>query len=109
RAPCAHGMAKLHAVAGVAFAADHAADTVKLGSHALIGGDDLVEGVRDLADKAKLIAGKAYSEIAVTHRLEDAQKLARIERGLLEAAGDFRKDGDGGGRGASVTVRGGLT
>ena len=47
----------MHALAGLALAADDLADALELLRHALVGGDDLVEGVGDLAADADLVAG----------------------------------------------------
>ena len=56
-APGAVRQAELDALAGLAFAADDLADALELLRHALVGGDDLVEGVGDLAEDADLVAG----------------------------------------------------
>ena len=51
-APGAVRQAELDALAGLAFAADDLADMFELLRHPLVGGDDLVEGVGDLAGEA---------------------------------------------------------
>ncbi len=79
------------ALSGFAFAADDLADALQLLCHALIGGDDFVEGVGNLALDADVIAGHPNREIAGAHRLQRVQQiLQRIGlsvRGLL-APGD---------------------
>ena len=51
-APGAAREAEAHALPGLAFAADDLADALELLRHALVGGDDVVEGVGDLAEDA---------------------------------------------------------
>ena len=55
-APGAARQAEPDALAGLALAADDLADALELLRHALVGGDDLVEGVGDLAHDADLVA-----------------------------------------------------
>src|SRR4029077_19311478 len=77
--PRAGGQAELEALARLSFAADHLADPLELLCHPLIGGDDLVEGVGDLAFDAEVIAGHAHGEIAASHRLQCLKQfLGRI-------------------------------
>ena len=52
------------------FAADHLADAFELLRHALVGGDDLVEGVGDLALDPEIVAAHAHGEIAGAHGLQ---------------------------------------
>ncbi len=79
---------ELDALPGLAFAADDLADALQLLRHALVGGDDLVEGVGDLALDAEVIAGHPHREIARAHRLQCVQQiLHRI--GLAVGAGWF--------------------
>jgi hypothetical protein len=49
---------------------DHLADALELQRHALVGGDDLVESVGDLADETDPVTGHARREIADPHRLQ---------------------------------------
>ncbi len=77
-APGAAGQAEPHALAGLAFAADHLADALELLRHALVGGDDLVEGVGDLAGDADLVAGHADGEVADAHGLQGMQEVVQI-------------------------------
>ena len=70
--------AEPHALAGLALAADHLADSLELLRHALVGGDDLVEGIGDLAREADLVARQAHREIADAHGLQRMQELAEL-------------------------------
>ena len=54
---------------------DHLADALELLRHALVGGDDFVESVGDLALDAEMIAGHAHREIAGAHRLQGVQQI----------------------------------
>ena len=74
-APGAAGNAELHALAGLALAADDLPDTLELLRHALVGGGDLVEGVGDLFTIAGLLTGHADRKIARAHRLQGGQEL----------------------------------
>jgi hypothetical protein len=94
-APGAIRQAELDALAGLALAADDMADAVELLRHALVGGDDLVEGVRDLAEDAGLAARHAYREIAHAHGLQRIQELVQFGR---RAARELPFGGDGVGR-----------
>ena len=67
------------AMAGLAFLADHLAGALQLARHALVGRDDLVERVGDLAADAGLVAGQPHGEVAVAHRLQRAQQLLQID------------------------------
>ena len=74
-APGAVGKAEAHALAGPAFAAHHLPDPFELLGHALVGADDLVKGVGDLAHDADPVAGHAHREIADPHRLQGVKKF----------------------------------
>ena len=52
------------ALAGLAFFADGLADALQLARHLLVGGDDVVEGVGDLAFKAGPGDGQPDGEVA---------------------------------------------
>jgi hypothetical protein len=52
---------------------------LELACQSLIRGDDLVEGVGDLAREAGMITREAHREIAVADRLQGAQQLTLIE------------------------------
>ena len=73
--PRAAGKAELDALAGLAFAADHLADALELLRHPLVGGDDFVEGIGDLALDAEMVAGHSHREVAAAHRLQRVQQI----------------------------------
>ena len=77
-APGAFRQAKAHALASLALAAHHLPNALELPRHALVGGDDLIEGVGDLAHEADLVAGHAHREIADAHCLQGMQELAEL-------------------------------
>src|SRR6185437_7473685 len=81
-APGAARQAEFYAVARLAFAADDFARAFELVRHTLIGRDDLVEGVGDLADNAVVVPRHAYGEVAGAHGLERVQELVEF-RGVL--------------------------
>ena len=76
-APGAVRQAKTNALPGLAFAADHLADPLDLLGHALVGGDDFIKGIGDLAHDADAVAGHAHREIADPHRLQRMQQLGQ--------------------------------
>ena len=57
--------------------------------NALIGGDDGIEGVADLARHAGLRPGQAHGKIAGLHGMQRGQQLAQVEVGC--AAGLLRR------------------
>ena len=69
---------KPHARARLAFAADDLADPLELLRHPLVGGDDLVEGVGDLALQADLVARHANREIAGARELQRREQVAQV-------------------------------
>ena len=71
---------------GLAFPADQRAGALELLRHALIGGDDLVEGFGDLAGDAFVIAGHADGKVAGAHRLQRLQQFMHFGRGFAVAA-----------------------
>ena len=77
-APGALRQAEAHALAGLAFAAHHLPNALELTRHALVGGDDLIEGIGDLAHDADLVARHAHREIADAHGLQGMQELAEL-------------------------------
>ena len=91
-APGAARNAEPHALPGLAFLADQLADPLELLRHALVGGDDLVEGVGDLAGDAELVARHADREIADPHRLERCEQLM-MAAGSIDAVGRVFRDG----------------
>src|SRR4051812_9739396 len=84
--PGAGGQPELHALARLALAAHHLADQLELLRHALIGGDDVVESVGELAVDAEIVAAHAHGEIAVAHGLQGEQQFCP-GIGLRHAAG----------------------
>ena len=66
--------------------ADALADALELLRHALVGGDDLVERVGDLAVDADVIAGHAHRKVADAHRLQRLQQFVHFGRGFAVAA-----------------------
>ena len=79
--------AELDALLGLALAADALADALELLRHALVGGDDLVEGVGDLAFDAEPVARHADREVADPHGLQCGQKLVGMEGPLAVHGG----------------------
>ena len=78
---------KSHAFTGLAFLADRLPDALELRRHLLVGGDDFVEGVGDLAGQACPGTGQAHGEISVFHGLEILQNDGKaIGRGRLKSA-----------------------
>ena len=73
QAPC--DSRELDALAGLALAPDDLADMLELLRHALVGRDDLVEGVGDLAGEAGPVARQPHREVADPHRLQRVQQL----------------------------------
>ena len=70
--------AELDALPGLALLADDGADPLQLAGHPGVGGDDLVEGVGDLALEAGPVAGQPHREVAVAHGLQRAQELRHL-------------------------------
>ncbi len=85
------GHAELDALAGLALAADDLADALELLGHALVGGDDLVEGVGDLAGDADVVAGHADGEVAGPHGLQGMQEFVQFARGFAVGVGGYRR------------------
>ena len=78
-APGALAAAEADAVADLARLADQLADAFELGGHPVVGGDDGVEGVGDLAGEADAVAREAHGEVSVAHRLQGEQQLSRLQ------------------------------
>ena len=70
--------AEADALLGLAFLADPLADALELLRHALVGGDDLVERVGDLAFDADAVARHANRKVANPHRLQRRQQLMQL-------------------------------
>src|SRR5207244_827928 len=88
-APCALRVVEAGALAGLALAADDLADALELLRDLLVGGDDLVERVGDLAVDALEVAREPDGEVAAAHLLQRAQELALVEHrdGIAQALG----------------------
>src|SRR5215469_2468685 len=67
-------MIEADALARLALLAHDLAHLLELLCHALVGGDDLVEAIGDLAGDAGLVARQANREIADAHRLEGVEQ-----------------------------------
>src|SRR5262245_28234475 len=80
-APGAVRQAELHPLAGLAFATHDMADALELLRHALVGGDDLVEGVGNLAEDPDLVARHADGEVAHAHGLQRIQQIVQLGHG----------------------------
>ena len=52
-------------------------DALELLRHSLVGGDDFIEGIGDLALDAEMVAGHSHREIAASHRLQRLQQFLR--------------------------------
>jgi hypothetical protein len=75
-APGAAGLAEAQALAGLALAADDLAHLFQFPGHPLIGGDDVVECVRDLARQPDLVARQADRKVADPHRLQRMEQAS---------------------------------
>ena len=80
------------ALLGLAFLADDLTHALELLGHRLIGADDIVDRVGDLADQTRPVPGQPHREVAVTDGDEHAQQLAKLlltsghaDRGALPA------------------------
>ncbi|MGT2437520.1 hypothetical protein ACU4GH_18695 [Bradyrhizobium betae] len=71
--------AEFHALARLAFAADHLADQLELLRHALVGGDDFIESVGDLAVDAEIVAAHPHGE---SRRSASLARRAAIRPGI---------------------------
>ena len=78
-APGAVRRTKLGALAGLALLPDDAADALQLVGELLVGGDDLVEGVGDLAVDAGPVPGELDREVAAPDPLQGRQELGAVE------------------------------
>ena len=73
--PRAAGEVEFDPLPGLSLAADDLADALQLLRHALVGGDDLIERVGDLALDPEMVARHPDREIACTHRLQRVQQI----------------------------------
>ena len=105
-APGAVRQSELHALARLAFAPHDMADALSLLCHALVGGDDLIEGVGDLAEQTELAACHAHREFADAHGLQGIEEVVQLGRRAIETiAGRFGRDRAGGTIGLEVVER----
>ena len=78
RAPRAAPYAPRGALTRLAFLADDLTDAVELFGHALVGENDFVEDVGDLAGEATPVRGQARRKIAVAHRAQCFEHFAQL-------------------------------
>ena len=78
RAPRAAPHAPSGALTRLAFLADDVTDAVELFGHALIGENDFVEHVGDLASEAAPVRRQARRKIAVAHRTQCFEHFAQL-------------------------------
>src|SRR6187402_1170404 len=71
-------------MAGLTVLTDDLSCSLQLARKALVGADDLIEGIGDFSGQAGLVAGEPDGEIAVTDRLQSAKELAHVEIRYLE-------------------------
>ncbi len=72
--PGAQRQAEAHALLRLALAPDHLAHFLELLGHPLIGRDDLIEALGDLAGEAALMARQPHGEIADADRFQGVQQ-----------------------------------
>jgi hypothetical protein len=78
--PRAAGKAKFDTLSSLTLAAYNLANALQLLGHAVVGGNDFIEGICDLSFKPKLVARHSTGTIASTHRQKGIQELVRISR-----------------------------
>ena len=64
----------------LALAPDQLTDPLDLLGHALIGCNDLIESIRDLAEEAVFLAGHPHGKVAGPHRTQRLQKILQFQR-----------------------------
>ena len=74
-------------MARLAFPADQLSHMLKLLGHALVVGDDLVEGVGDLAEKPGFMTRHPDREIAGFHRLKRMKQTVKLRRMSVQFSG----------------------
>ena len=72
---------RTHARARLALPSDDLADVLELLGDALIGGDDGIESIADLARDAGLRPRQTHREIAGLHRMQRVEQFVQIESG----------------------------
>ena len=78
-APGSAREAEFHAMTCLALAPDQLADALDLLGHALIGCNDFIESIRDLAEEAVFLAGHPHGKVAGTHRAQRLQKILQFQ------------------------------
>ena len=96
--PGAIGQPEADTLAGPAFTAHHLTNPFELLGHALVGSDDLVKGVGDLAHDADAVAGHAHREITDPHGLEGMKQFGEAVGVAVEAEVCVALRQGGGGR-----------
>ena len=82
-APCAGAKPQLDALLGLALAADHLADALELPRHLLVGPDDVVEGVGNLAFQPGSAPVHPDRKVAGAHGLEGLKESPHNEVAVL--------------------------
>jgi hypothetical protein len=80
--PCAVRDAEFYAMSRLAFAPHDLANALELLRHPFIGGDDVVEGVRNLPEDAVLLDAHSYGKVAGAHRAERLQQILQFDGGV---------------------------
>src|SRR5262249_13600844 len=75
--PGAAGFPEVYTVSDLAFASQRLADLLELLRQALIGSDDLVEGVGNLAGESHSVARHPHREVTDTHGLKAMQQVTQ--------------------------------
>src|SRR5690606_178599 len=78
RAPGAGAAITLYALAGLALASNHLTDPIELGGNARVCGNDVVEGIGNLAFYAGPVTGKTNNEVTIPDCLQCSQQCAGI-------------------------------
>ena len=63
----------------LALATDELADAIDLLGHALIGCNDVIESIRDLAEEAVFLAGHPHGKVAGTHCAQRLQEVLQFQ------------------------------
>ena len=64
----------------LALATDEFADAIDLLGHALIGCNDFIESIRDLAEEAVFLAGHPHGKVAGPHCAQRLQEVLQFQR-----------------------------
>src|SRR5690349_17771631 len=74
---------KLGAFARAAFFSDDLSNAFQFLRHLLIGGNDFIESIRNLAREARPGTGQTDREVAVSHGLQAAENDGEVDTTLL--------------------------